>query len=102
MFGTCHLWREQNLRPVTLPLWYVVRKNTASLDVNVRMGLYINYLQKVSYITDGIGAIYGHAMEMRPKRQHNSKMGYGGVTNATLRSNNQLLQQQPHAHRVAG
>ena len=41
-------------------------------------------------------------MEMRPKRQHTRNMGYGGVTNATLRSKNQLLQQQQHAHRVAG
>ena len=39
---------------------------------------------------------------MRPKRQHTRKIGYDGVTNATLRSNNQLLQQQPHAHTVTG
>ena len=83
MFGTCHLWREQNLRHKTIPLWYVVRKNTASLDVNVRIGLYINYYQNDSYITDQIGAIYGHAIEMRPNRQHTRKMGYDGVTNAT-------------------
>ena len=42
-------------------------------------------------------------MEMRTKRQHRNT-GYDGVTNGTLRSKNQLLlvQQQPHAHRVAG
>ena len=56
------------------------------------MGLYINYYQKGFYINDQIGAIYGHAIEMRPERQHTRKMGYGGVTNATLRSNNQLPQ----------
>ena len=63
--GPCHLWCEQNLRHKTIPLQYVVRKNTASLNVNVRMGLYINYYLKGSYITDQIGAIYGHAIEMR-------------------------------------
>ena len=81
---------------------YLVREIIAYLDVNVRMGVYINYLQNESYITDHIDAIYGHSMEMRPKRRHTIKTGYGGVTNATLRSNNQLLQQQQHAHRVAG
>ena len=49
------------------------------------MGLYINYYLKGSYITDQIGAIYGRAIEMRPKRRHTRNMGYGGVTNATLR-----------------
>ena len=39
---------------------------------------------------------------MHPKRQHTRKMGYDGVTNATFRSKNQLLQQQPHAHTAAG
>ena len=39
---------------------------------------------------------------MRPKRQHTRKMGYDEVTNATLRTKNQLLQQQTHAHTVAG
>ena len=39
---------------------------------------------------------------MRTKRQHSRNMGYGGVTNGTLRSKNQLLQEQPHAHRAAG
>ena len=102
MFVTCHLWREQNPRHKTIPLWYVVRKNNASLDVNVRMRFYTNYYQKGSYMTDQIGAIYEHAVETHPKRQHTRNMGYGGVTNATLRSKNQLLQQQPHAHRVAG
>ena len=62
----------------------------------------MNYHQKCSYITDQIGAIYGHAIEMRSKRQHTRNMGYGGVTNATLRSKNQLLQQQPHAYGVVG
>ena len=81
---------------------YLVRKNTVYLDVKVRMCWYINYHQKVSYITAQIGAIYGHAMEMRTKWQHSGNMGYGGVTNGTLRSKNQLLQQQPHALRVAG
>ena len=66
-----------------MPLWYVVWENTASLDVNVRMRLYINYYQKGSYMTDQIGAVYEHAIEMRPKRQHTRIMGYGGVTNAT-------------------
>ena len=66
------------------------------------MGLYINYDQKGSYITDQTGAIYGHAIEMRPKRRHTRNMGYDGVKNTTLRSKNQLLQQQPHAHTVAG
>ena len=65
-------------------------------------GFVYQLLSKYSYITYQIGAIYGHAIEMRPKRQHTRKMGYGGVTNATLRSNNQLLQQQPHAHTVEG
>ena len=65
------------------------------------MGWYINYNQKVYYITARIGAIDEHAMEMRTKWQHSGNMGYGGVTNGTLRSKNQLLQQQPHAHRVA-
>ena len=96
----CHLWCEQNLRPITLPLCYV-GKNTVYVDVNVRMGWYINYYLKGSYNTAQIDAIYGHAMEMRTKRQHSGNMKYGGVTNGTLRSNNQLLQQQPHAHRVA-
>ena len=98
--GPCDLWCEQNLRPITLPLCYVL-ENTVYLDVNVRMGWCINDHQKVSYITARIGAIYGHAMEMRTKWQHSGNVGYGGVTNGTLRSKNQLLQQQPHAHRVA-
>ena len=38
--------RSVVIRHKTIPLWNV-RKNTASLDVNVRMGLYINYHQKV-------------------------------------------------------
>ena len=66
------------------------------------MGWYINYYQKGSYITAHISATYGHEMEMRTKRPHSGNMGYGAVTNGALRSNNQLLQQQPHAHRVAG
>ena len=81
---------------------YVVRKNAAYLDANVRIGWHINWYKHVYYITDQVGVIYGHAIEMRPKRQHTREMGYGGVTNATLRSKNQLIQQQPHAHRVAG
>ena len=86
---------------MTLPLCYV-RRNTVYLDVNVRIDWYINYYLKCSYTTARIIAIYGHAMEMRTKRQHSGNMEYGGVTNGTLRLNNQLLQQQPHAHRVAG
>ena len=39
---------------------------------------------------------------MRSTRPHTRNMGYGEVTNATLRSKNQLLQQQPHAHRIVG
>ena len=46
-----------------------------SLDVNVRMGWYINYHKKFSYITAQIGAIYGHAWELRTKRQHSMKYG---------------------------
>ena len=65
------------------------------------MGWYINYHQKVFYIDARIGAIYGHGMEMRTTRQHSGNLGYGGVTNGTLRSKNQLVQQQPHARRVA-
>ena len=101
MFGACRLWREQNLRHKTLPLWYV-RKNTVYLNVNVRMGWYINCYQKSFYITDEIGAIYRHAIEMRSQQQHTRIMGYGGVTNVKLRSKNQLLQEQPHARRVVG
>ena len=40
----------------------------------------------------------GDAREVAAQRN----IGYGGVTNGTLRSKNQLLQQQPHAHRVEG
>ena len=65
-------------------------------------GLVYKLNQKGSYITDQIDATNGHAMEMRTKRQHGGNMGYGGVTNGTLRSKVQLPQQQPHAHRVAG
>ena len=64
-------------------------------------GLMYKLSSEIFYITARIGAIYGHAMEMRTKWQHSGNMGYGGVTNGTLRSKNQLLQQQPHAHRVA-
>ena len=42
--------------------------------------------KKGSYITTQIGALYGHAMDMRTQRQHSKNMGYGGVTNGTLRS----------------
>ena len=66
------------------------------------MGWYINLYHKVPYIYIQVGAIYGHAIEVRTKRQHSRNLGYGGVTNRTLRSKNQLLQQQPHAHGVAG
>ena len=68
------------------------------------MGWYINYHQKVPILPPKMArsAIYGRAIEMRSKRQHTTNMGYGGVTNATLRSKNQLLQQQPHAHGVVG
>ena len=71
-------------------------------DVNVRIGWLIKYNKKGSYITAQIGAIYGYAIEMRSKRQDTRNMGYGGVTNVTLRSKNQVLQQHPHAHRVEG
>ena len=80
--GPCYLWCEQNLRPITLSLCYA-RKNTVYLDVNVRKGLHYN--QKGSYITAQISSIYGHAKEMRTKRQHSGNMRYGGVTNGTLR-----------------
>ena len=66
------------------------------------MGKHKNLNQKCFYISEKIGAINGHAMEMRTKRQDSRNKGYGGVTNGTLRSKNQLRQQQPHAHRVAG
>ena len=64
-------------------------------------GLVYKLQSKGYYITAQIGAIYGHAMEMRTKWQHSGNIGYGGVTYGTLRSKNQLLQQQPHAHIVA-
>ena len=38
--------------------------DTKHVDVNVRMGWYISYYQKGSYITAQVGAIYGHAMDM--------------------------------------
>ena len=76
-------------------------KTLCLLGRKYKDGLVYTLPQKISYITARIGAIYGHAMEMRTKWQHSGNMGYGGVTNGTLRSKNQLLQQQPHAHRVA-
>ena len=100
--GACHLWCEQNIRHNKISPLCFVRKNTVSLDVNVRMGWFIYHYQKVAYIAAQIVSIYGDAMKMRTKRQHSRNLGYGGVTNATLRSNNQLLQQQPHAYKVAG
>ena len=51
------------------------------------MGWYINYCHFFFYITAQIGAIYGHAVDMRTQRQHSRNFGYGGVTNGTLRSN---------------
>ena len=48
--------------------------DTKHVDVNVRMGWYIYYYQKCSYITAQIGAIYGHAMDMRTQRQHTAEI----------------------------
>ena len=59
---------------------------TKHVDVNVRMGRYISYSQKGSYITVQIGAIFRHAMDMRTQWQNSRNMGYGRVTNGTLRS----------------
>ena len=44
--------------------------DTKHVDVNVRIGSYINSYVKCSYTTTHIGAIYGHAMDMRTQRQH--------------------------------
>ena len=39
------------------------------------MGWYMNYYKKCSCFTAQIGAIYGHAMDMRTQRQHSRNMG---------------------------
>ena len=60
--------------------------DTKHVDVNVRMGWYINYYQKGSYITSEVGAIapcYGHA---HAAAAYSRTMEYGGVANGTLRS----------------
>ena len=66
---------------------WCVRKNTAYVEFNVRMGWYINYYYKVPYISAQSGVSYGHAttMDMRTQRQHSRKMWYGGVTNGRPR-----------------
>ena len=89
--------REQNLRHKTLPLWYV--RQTTVFRRKCKDGLVYEQISKKVPI---LPTKLARSMEMRSKRPHTRNMGYGGVTNATLRSKNQLLQQQPHAYRVEG
>ena len=48
--------------------------HTKHVDVDVRVVWYINYYQIGSYIAAQIGAIYGHAIDMRTQRQHTAEI----------------------------